>query len=112
MSGPCRGPLLLACSRSAGRGPPLFTACEHCLSGWETLCAAQQNTGYSGPGSYAEYVLADSAYVGHPLWPLPLIATLYARAGLLMVIVSAGQLSARQGPRLSFFFNPVLYDSC
>ncbi|MBC8153125.1 MAG: alcohol dehydrogenase catalytic domain-containing protein, partial [Bacteroidetes bacterium] len=41
--------------------PWLHTACghcEHCLSGWETLCEAQQNTGYSVPGSYAEYVLA------------------------------------------------------
>ena len=48
--------------------PWLYTACghcEHCLSGWETLCEAQQNTGYSVPGSYAEYVLADPNYVGH-----------------------------------------------
>lgn len=48
--------------------PWLHTACghcEYCLSGWETLCQAQQNTGYSVPGSYAEYLLADPAYVGH-----------------------------------------------
>jgi propanol-preferring alcohol dehydrogenase len=48
--------------------PWLFTACghcEYCLTGWETLCTAQQNTGYSVPGSYAEYVLADPNYVGH-----------------------------------------------
>ena len=48
--------------------PWLYTTCghcEHCLSGWETLCEAQQNTGYSVPGSYAEYVLADPNYVGH-----------------------------------------------
>ena len=47
--------------------PWLYTACghcEHCLTGWETLCSAQQNTGYSVPGSYAEYVLADPNYVG------------------------------------------------
>ncbi|QCP49873.1 alcohol dehydrogenase AdhP [Trinickia violacea] len=48
--------------------PWLYTACghcEHCLSGWETLCHEQQNTGYSVNGSYAEYVLADPNYVGH-----------------------------------------------
>ncbi|WP_197748852.1 MULTISPECIES: alcohol dehydrogenase AdhP [Hymenobacter] len=47
--------------------PWLYTACghcEHCYSGWETLCPSQQNTGYSVQGSYAEYVLADPAYVG------------------------------------------------
>ncbi|WP_244851586.1 alcohol dehydrogenase AdhP [Caballeronia sp. SL2Y3] len=48
--------------------PWLYTACgycEHCLSGWETLCHAQKNTGYSVNGGYAEYVLADPNYVGH-----------------------------------------------
>lgn len=37
--------------------------CEYCLSGWETLCQFQQNTGYSMNGCYAEYVLADANYV-------------------------------------------------
>ncbi|MVM33932.1 alcohol dehydrogenase AdhP [Spirosoma sp. HMF4905] len=48
--------------------PWLYTACghcEHCFSGWETLCENQQNTSYSVQGSYAEYVLADPNYVGH-----------------------------------------------
>lgn len=48
--------------------PWLYTACghcEHCLSGWETLCPEQQNTGYSVNGGYAEYVVADPNYVGH-----------------------------------------------
>ncbi|WP_404438803.1 alcohol dehydrogenase AdhP [Stutzerimonas chloritidismutans] len=47
--------------------PWLYSACgccEHCLTGWETLCAEQQNTGYSVNGGYAEYVLADPNYVG------------------------------------------------
>ena len=38
--------------------PWLYTACghcEHCLAGWETLCEAQQNTGYSVNGGFAEY---------------------------------------------------------
>lgn len=39
--------------------------CRHCLGGWETLCEAQQNTGYSVNGSFAEYALADANYVGH-----------------------------------------------
>ena len=48
--------------------PWLHTACghcEHCLTGWETLCDEQQNTGYSVNGGFAEYVLADPDYVGH-----------------------------------------------
>lgn len=48
--------------------PWLYTACghcEHCMTGWETLCESQQNTGYSVNGGYAEYVLADPNYVGH-----------------------------------------------
>jgi alcohol dehydrogenase, propanol-preferring len=36
--------------------------CEHCLTGWETLCRKQQNTGYSVDGCYAEYFLAEAAF--------------------------------------------------
>jgi propanol-preferring alcohol dehydrogenase len=39
--------------------------CEYCLTGWETLCQQQQNTGYSVDGGFAEYVLAPAAYAGH-----------------------------------------------
>ena len=48
--------------------PWLHTACgfcPYCRTGWETLCATQQNTGYSVNGGFADYVLADPAYVGH-----------------------------------------------
>ncbi len=38
--------------------------CSFCLTGWETLCPKQQNTGYSVNGGYAEYVVAPAAYVG------------------------------------------------
>jgi propanol-preferring alcohol dehydrogenase len=38
--------------------------CEHCISGWETLCEHQRNTGYSVDGGFAEYIRADAAYVG------------------------------------------------
>ncbi len=47
--------------------PWLHTACgycPHCRTGWETLCAAQKNTGYSINGSFAEYAVADPNYVG------------------------------------------------
>jgi len=40
-------------------------ACVYCWTGWETLCRSQVNTGYSVNGSFAEYALADPAYVGH-----------------------------------------------
>lgn len=48
--------------------PWLHTACghcEHCITGWETLCDSQQMTGYTVDGAYADYVLADPGYVGH-----------------------------------------------
>ena len=48
--------------------PWLHTACghcSHCMTGWETLCDGQQNTGYSVNGGFAEYVLADPVFVGH-----------------------------------------------
>ena len=38
--------------------------CEFCISGRETLCLSQLNTGYSVNGAFAEYVLADAGYVG------------------------------------------------
>jgi propanol-preferring alcohol dehydrogenase len=38
--------------------------CEYCLTGWETLCAEQQNSGYSVNGGFAEYTLAPAAFVG------------------------------------------------
>lgn len=47
--------------------PWLHSACGHCrycLTGWETLCMEQQNTGYSVNGGFAEYALADPDYVG------------------------------------------------
>lgn len=48
--------------------PWLYSACgtcEHCITGWETLCESQENAGYSVDGGYAEYVIADPKYVGH-----------------------------------------------
>jgi len=38
-------------------------SCEHCISGWETLCGSQRNSGYGVDGSFAEYALGAAAYV-------------------------------------------------
>ncbi|KRF29189.1 alcohol dehydrogenase AdhP [Phycicoccus sp. Soil802] len=37
--------------------------CDHCISGWETLCEQQRNSGYSVDGAFAEYAVADADYV-------------------------------------------------
>ncbi|MBV8049806.1 MAG: alcohol dehydrogenase AdhP [Acidobacteriaceae bacterium] len=38
--------------------------CEFCRTGWETLCLAQKNSGYSVNGSFAQYALAQADYLG------------------------------------------------
>ena len=38
--------------------------CEFCLSGWETLCPQQKNSGYSVNGSFAQYAVAQADYLG------------------------------------------------
>lgn len=42
-------------------------ACDHCIAGWEMLCADHQNMGLNRDGTYAEYVLAKAAF----LMPIP-----------------------------------------
>jgi len=37
--------------------------CEHCITGWETLCESQRCSGYSVNGSFAEYAIGAAAYV-------------------------------------------------
>ncbi|MEA2292106.1 MAG: alcohol dehydrogenase, propanol-preferring [Solirubrobacteraceae bacterium] len=37
--------------------------CDHCVSGWETLCLEQQNMGYSFDGSFGEEAVAYARYV-------------------------------------------------
>lgn len=39
-------------------------ACEACASGWETLCPSARYTGYTVNGGFADFVLADAAFVG------------------------------------------------
>jgi len=38
--------------------------CDYCLSGWETVCGQQNQTGFAAQGCFAEYTLAEAAYVG------------------------------------------------
>jgi len=38
--------------------------CDYCLAGWETLCKQQQNSGYSVNGSFAQYALGQTDYLG------------------------------------------------
>jgi propanol-preferring alcohol dehydrogenase len=37
--------------------------CDHCVSGWETLCLEQKNMGYSIDGGFGEYAIAYGRYV-------------------------------------------------
>jgi len=37
--------------------------CDYCVSGWETLCESQLNTGYSVDGGFAEYAKAFARHV-------------------------------------------------
>jgi propanol-preferring alcohol dehydrogenase len=39
-------------------------SCEYCITGWETLCPSQRNSGYSVNGSFGEYAIGSAAYVG------------------------------------------------
>jgi alcohol dehydrogenase, propanol-preferring len=45
-------------------------ACEHCITGWESLCGQQHNSGYSVNGTFAEYAIGAARYVARlPLRP-------------------------------------------
>ena len=37
--------------------------CEYCRTGWDALCLAQRNSGYTVNGSFAEYAIGSAAYV-------------------------------------------------
>lgn len=62
--------------------PWMYSACgqcEFCQAGMETICKAGEATGYSKPGGYAEFMLADAKFVAR----LPKSADLYALAPIL-----------------------------
>lgn len=87
--------------------PWLYSACghcEHCLGGWETLCAKQEETGYSVNGCFAEYVVADPNYVARlpkgidPIKVAPVLcAGLTVYKGLKMTETKAGNWVAISG---------------
>lgn len=54
-------------------------SCEYCVTGWETLCHKQHNSGYSVNGGFAEYVIGAAPYVAH----LPAAADSVAMAPIL-----------------------------
>lgn len=37
-------------------------SCEHCRTGWETLCEEQVNGGYAVDGSFGQYMLVDARF--------------------------------------------------
>ncbi len=37
--------------------------CAYCVTGWETLCESQHNSGYSTNGCFADYAIGNAAYV-------------------------------------------------
>ena len=62
--------------------PWMYSACgtcEFCLAGMETICKAGEASGYTKPGGYAEYMVADAAFVAR----LPKSADLYQLAPIL-----------------------------
>lgn len=44
-----------------------YSACGHCLSAWETVCAKAGFGGYARDGGFAEYTLADPDHVARAL---------------------------------------------
>jgi alcohol dehydrogenase, propanol-preferring len=38
-------------------------SCEHCITGWETLCESQHNSGYNVDGTFAEYTIGAADFV-------------------------------------------------
>lgn len=82
--------------------------CEHCETGWETLCEQQLNGGYSVDGSFGEYMLVESRFAARipegadPLEVAPVLCagvTVYkglkmtgARPGQWVVISGIGGL--------------------
>jgi alcohol dehydrogenase, propanol-preferring len=56
---------------------------QYCVDGWETLCQKQVNTGYGVNGSFAEYAVANAAYVAQvPDAVDPLDASVLTCAGV------------------------------
>lgn len=78
--------------------------CEYCLTGWETLCERQHDTGYSVNGTFAEYAIGHESFVARlppdcdfaALAPI-LCAGVTTYKGILETEVRAGQWIAISG---------------
>ena len=73
-------------------------SCQYCRTGWETLCEAQQNGGYSVDGSFGQYMLVDSRFavrIPHGADPIEIAPVLCAGVtvykGLKMTEARPGQ---------------------
>jgi alcohol dehydrogenase, propanol-preferring len=78
--------------------PWMYSACGHCefcLAGMETICKSGEATGYTKPGGYAEYMVAQAAYVGR----LPQGTDPYAMAPILCAGVTTYRGLKRTGAR-------------
>lgn len=79
-------------------------SCSNCLSGWETVCPEQHQTGYVSNGCFAEYTIALENFVGRipdavtfsQASPL-LCAGVTTYKGLKMTEAKAGQWVAIHG---------------
>jgi alcohol dehydrogenase, propanol-preferring len=71
--------------------------CEFCITGWETLCASQHDSGYSVDGGFAQYAIATAAYAGR----LPADVDFYQMAPIICAGVTTykaiKQTEARPG---------------
>jgi alcohol dehydrogenase, propanol-preferring len=79
-------------------------SCEHCRTGWETLCENQRNGGYTVDGSFGTYMLINAAYAARipegadPLEVAPILcAGVTVYKGLKVTDTRPGQWVAISG---------------
>jgi alcohol dehydrogenase, propanol-preferring len=78
--------------------PWMYSACGHCefcLQGMEVICRDGEATGYSKPGGYGQYMIADAAFCGR----IPEAADLYEIAPILCAGVTTYRGIKRTGAR-------------
>lgn len=78
--------------------PWMYSACGHCefcLQGMEVICREGEATGYSKPGGYGQYMIADAAFCGR----IPEAADLLEIAPILCAGVTTYRGIKRTGVR-------------
>jgi alcohol dehydrogenase, propanol-preferring len=78
--------------------PWMYSACGHCefcLQGMEVICRDGEATGYSRPGGYGQYMIANAAFCGR----IPEAADLYEIAPILCAGVTTYRGIKRTGAR-------------